>query len=176
MDAENQEIKQDDLSMEITDQECPVCHENSLTMKEIIRDINGFGIAHFLSMSCTKCGYYKSDIEADEERKPFSETIKIENENDLDIKIIKSAQAKVKFQRISEIKPTDTSNGYITTVKGLLNAEKKKLEELKEGEEDDSERKKIKNKIKKIGRILWGRDSLQITIEDPTGNSMVLRK
>ncbi|MBN1377529.1 ZPR1 zinc finger domain-containing protein [Candidatus Woesearchaeota archaeon] len=176
MDAENQEIKQDDLSMEITDQECPVCHENSLTMKEEVRDINGFGIAHFLSMSCTKCGYYKSDIEADEERKPFKETIKIENENDLDIKIIKSADATIKFQRISEIIPTDSSNGYITTVKGLLNAEKKKLEELKEGEEDDAERKKIKNKIKKIGRILWGRDSLQITIEDPTGNSVILRK
>ncbi len=176
MNAENQEIKQDDLSMEINDQECPVCHENSLTMKEVIRDINGFGIAHFLSMSCNKCGYFKSDIEADEERTPFKETIKIENENDLEIKIIKSAQATIKFQRISEIKPTDTSNGYITTIKDLLNTEKKKLDELKEGEEDQAEIKKIKNKIKKIGRVLWGRDSLQITIEDPTGNSLILRK
>ena len=107
-------------------------------------------------MDCTSCDYHMADVETDNAGKPVKYTLDIENENDLNIRIVKSSQAKIKVPRLIEITPGPVSSGYVTNVEGILNRIKKVIESLKE-DEDPAIRKKAKNQMKKIQRVLWGR-------------------
>jgi C4-type Zn-finger protein len=40
--------------------------------------------------------------------------------------------------------------------------------------EDDEDRKKAKNLLKKVQAALWGHDTIDIIIEDPEGNSAII--
>ena len=76
---------------------------------------------------------------------------------------------------IGDIQPGPTSNGYITNVEGILNRMAKQLEQIRDNEEEEEEsRKKAKNMIKKIHRVVWGQEKQRLIIEDPTGNSAII--
>ncbi len=66
------------------------------------------------------------------------------------------------------------ANGYVTNVEGLLTRAKKVLEQVRDTSDEEDERRKAKNLIKKIQDIMWGREELAITIEDPTGCSAII--
>lgn len=155
-------------------QPCPMCRNNTLTLTEFTRDVPFFGKVFLFSMNCSSCNYHKADVEPAEQREPSKYTIEISGEEDMKIRVVKSSSATVRIPRITTISPGESSNGYITNVEGLLSRVKKIIEHLRDEAEDKSERKKAKNMLKKIQDVMWGRDSLKITIEDPTGNSAII--
>ncbi len=158
---------------EIHGETCPVCFQKTLTLREQVMDIPYFGITHLFSMECSGCDYSMSDLEAEEERKPIKQSFTIETEADLNARVVKSASATIKIPRIATIESGANSDGYVTNVQGVLERVKKVIEELTE--DDDKEiAKKAKNQLKKIQRVLWGREIVTITIQDPTGNSAII--
>ena len=50
----------------------------------------------------------------------------------------------------------------------------KKIIESKRDDEDKSIRKKAKNQLKKIQKVIWGREKITLTITDPKGNSAIV--
>ena len=72
------------------------------------------------------------------------------------------------------IEPGPASSGYITNVEGVLNRIKHQIEQAKESEEDNEAKKKAKNMLKKLNRVMWGQEKLKIIIEDPSGNSAII--
>ena len=158
----------------LKDQTCPMCNKNTLTLTEQEREVPYFGNAFLFAMRCSNCGYKKSDVEAAEEREPAKYTFEIESEEDLQVRIVKSAQATVKLPRILTIEPGVASVGYITNMEGLLVRAKDVIEATRDSSVDEEEKKKAKKLIKKLMRVMQGRDKLKITIEDPTGNSAII--
>lgn len=157
----------------IDKQPCPMCHGNTLTLREMDREIPYFGKCFVFSMDCSMCEYHMADVEIESSGKPVKFSFDVESEEDLNTRVVKSSQAKIRIPRLVEIKPGPISNGYITNIDGILNRVKKVIE----GQRDDENpkvRKKAKNQLKKIQRVLWGREKLTIIIEDPTGNSAIL--
>ena len=63
---------------------------------------------------------------------------------------------------------------YITNVEGVLNRIKSAMEFLRDDAEDDEDKKKAKNALKKLQRIMWGQEPAVLTIEDPEGNSAII--
>jgi len=164
-----------DNGMEVLEgQPCPICLGKSLTLMEYKRDIPFFGPTFFFSMDCQKCGYHKADIEPEENKEPVKYTLEVSGEQDLKIRVVKSASAKIKIPFVGEIESTETSNGYVTNVEGIFNRIKKITEDIRDSSEDKAEQKKAKNILKKIGRILWGKDKAKLILEDPTGNSAII--
>jgi zinc finger protein len=153
---------------------CPICQNKTLTLYETSRDIPYFGKMYIFSMDCTSCKYHKADVEAEEHRDPVSVALEISSEEDMKIRVVKSGSATVKLPRIMTIEPGETSNGYITNVEGVLNRVKNMLESQKQEAEDKSDQKKLKNMIKKIQNVIWGHDKITLTLDDPTGNSMII--
>ncbi|MBN2367673.1 ZPR1 zinc finger domain-containing protein, partial [Candidatus Woesearchaeota archaeon] len=145
----------------------------TLTLREMDREIPYFGKCFIFSMDCSSCDYHMADVELDGDGKPVKYTIDVETEEDLKVRIIKSSQATVKIPRLVEITPGPVSNGYVTNVEGILNRVKKVIEDKKD-DEDPAVRKQAKNQLKKIQRVLWGRETISITITDPTGNSAII--
>ncbi|MEM4336922.1 MAG: ZPR1 zinc finger domain-containing protein [Candidatus Woesearchaeota archaeon] len=158
-------------------QECPVCHQKTCTLTETNRKIP-FGekevLVHLFSMTCNNCKYHTSDLEFEEKNEPVKYTLEVNSEEDLKIRIVKSAEATIKIPHIITIESGPQSQGYITNVEGLFNRVKHIIEQARDNAEDEEDRKKAKNLLKKIQNILWGREKQKIIIEDPTGNSAII--
>jgi len=155
-------------------QPCPMCHKKTLTLTELDRDVPYFGHVFLFSMNCSNCKYHKADIESSEQREPVKWTIEAQGDEDMKIRIVKSAHATLKIPHIMTIAPGPASNGYITNIEGVLNRVQKGIESARDSEEDPAAKKKAKNLLKKLQRVTWGKDKLKIIIEDPTGNSAII--
>ena len=158
----------------LSGQPCPMCSKNTLMLQEAERDIPYFGKVFLFSMSCENCQYHKADIESAEEREPSKYTLEIDSEEDMKIRVVRSSQATIKIPRITTITPGPASNGYVTNIEGIFNRVKNIVESQRDNEEDKEVRKKAKNMLKKIQKIMWGQEKIKITIEDPTGNSAIV--
>lgn len=159
---------------ELKNQPCPFCHEKKLTLTESEMDIPYFGKAFLFSMTCMACKYHKADIEAAEKHDPVKYTLEIDSEEDMKIRIVKSSEATIKIPHMVTITPGPAANGFITNVEGILRRVKHQIEEAKDGEEDKSARKKAKNMLKKLQKVMWGQEKLKLIIEDPSGNSAII--
>lgn len=154
---------------------CPFCNHNTMTLRQAERDIPYFGSVFIFSMDCEHCHYHKADLEMNaDENKPAKYSLLVESEDDLKIRVVKSSSATVKIAHIGSIEPGEAANGYVTNVEGILNRIKHQVETLKENSDDDLEKKKAKNILKKLQRILWGQESVKIVLDDPTGNSAII--
>jgi len=155
-------------------QPCPMCKSNSLTLTEDEREVPYFGKVYVFSMTCSNCKYHKADVETIEKQDPCKYSIEISGEKDMKIRIIKSSEATIKIPHMVSIEPGPASSGYITNVEGVLNRIKHQIEQAKESEEDNDAKKKAKNMLKKLNKVIWGQEKLKIIIEDPSGNSAII--
>jgi len=155
-------------------QQCPICGKKTLTLVEAERDVPFFGKVYLFSMDCSECDFHKADLETDNSGKPVKTTYEVTCEDDMKVRVIKSSSATVKIPRITTIEPGAASNGYITNLEGIFNRVKKQIENVRDSSDDKAEQKKAKNLLKKIRKIMWGEESIKVTIEDPNGNSAII--
>src|SRR3989344_3059966 len=159
---------------ELTGELCNLCNKKTLTLREEEIDIPLFGKVYVFSMECSSCGYKKSDIEPAEKKDPCKYALEISSEADLNIRIVKSGEATVKIPHIITIEPGPAANGYVTNVEGLLERVKSIIESTAESEDDPNVKKKAKNLIKKLNKVMVGREKLKIILEDKTGHSAII--
>ena len=158
----------------LENQPCPMCKNKTLTLVEDEKEIPYFGKVYVFSMSCSNCKYHKADVEAAESKEPCKYAVEINGGEDLKIRIVKSSEATVKIPHVVTIEPGPASSGYITNAEGIINRVKHQIETAKENEEDNDAKKKAKNLLKKLNKVLWGQEKLKIIIEDPSGNSAII--
>ena len=158
----------------LENQDCPMCMKKTLSLSEEEVDIPHFGPTFIFSMTCSSCKYHKSDVEATQIKEAARYELEIDGEEDINIKIVKSARATLKIPRIATVTPGPASEGYFSNVEGVLNRIKISIQQAKDNAEDNSDKKKAKNMLKKINRVIWGKEKLKIIIEDPTGNSAII--
>ncbi len=157
-------------------EQCPFCGKKTLTLREAEREIPYFGNIAIFSMTCEnqECAYHKADVEVLDKNDPIKATFKVESEDDLNVRVIKSSFAKITIPRVGSIEPGEASNGYITTIEGVINRIKTQIEKIRDLSEDNTEKKKAKNLLKKLTKVLMGHEELTIKLEDPTGNSAII--
>ena len=158
----------------LENQDCPMCMKKTLSLSEEEIDIPHFGPTFIFSMTCSSCKYHKSDVEATQLKEAARYELEVEGEDDMSIKIVKSSGATLKIPRIVTVTPGPASEGYFSNVEGVLNRVKTGVKQARDSAEDDSDKKKAKNMLKKINRVIWGKEKLKIILEDPTGNSAIL--
>lgn len=156
---------------------CPFCHNKSLTLRQAERKVDDYGYLITLSMACQSenCGYYKMDFESEPEKKAYKEDLEVNSEDMLPMEVIVSSQATVKIPRMATFEPSETSNGYLTTVEGLIKRFKKVQEDIRDSADDKSEKKKAKNAVKKLTKVLFGQESVKISLSDKSGVSAFLK-
>ncbi|MBD3361349.1 ZPR1 zinc finger domain-containing protein [Candidatus Woesearchaeota archaeon] len=158
----------------LSGQVCPMCMKKTLTLSETKMEVPYFGNVFIFSMNCSNCKYRKTDIEAEEQKEPCKYTFEVSNKKDLNVRVIKSAEATIKIPHIGVMEPGPASEGFISNIEGIINKFKKQIEQLRDTEEDPAAKKKAKNMIKKLQKVLWGNEKIKIIIEDPTGNSAII--
>lgn len=153
---------------------CPFCNQKTLTLTEAERDVPYFGKVYIFSMDCDSCDYHKADVESAEDHGPAKYTIEIDSEEDMKIRVVKSSTATVKIPHVGSIEPGEAANGYVTNIEGILTRMKEQVEALRDESEDRADVKKAKNIIKKLTKVIWGREKLKLIIDDPKGNSAII--
>jgi zinc finger protein len=157
-------------------QECPMCKEKTLVLTEHTAEVPYFGKMFIFAMTCSNqsCSYHKADVEFAEKKDPCQYTFEIQSEEDLKVRVVKSSEATVKIPHVGSIESGPASNGYVTNTEGIINRMKVMIEKMRDEAEDESDRKKAKNLVKKLQNVLWGREKLKIIINDPSGNSAII--
>ncbi|RMF55381.1 ZPR1 zinc finger domain-containing protein [Candidatus Woesearchaeota archaeon] len=158
----------------IEGQQCPMCKKPKLTLAEKEMEIPYFGKVFLFSMNCSECGYHKADVEPAEEQEPCKYELEISKEDDMKIRVVKSSEATVKIPHVGTISPGPSADGYVTNVEGIFQRIKEQIETIRDDAEEKSEKKKAKNLLKKITRIIWGQEKAKLILEDPTGNSAII--
>ena len=155
-------------------QPCPLCGQKTLILTERETEVPYFGKVLLFSMTCSSCRYHKADVEATEQKEPVKYEFEISSEDDMKVRVVKSSEATVKLPHIASITPGPASQGYVTNIEGILSRVKYQIESVKEMGEDEDDKKKAKNLLKKILNITWGKEKQRIIIEDPSGNSAII--
>ncbi|HZX44374.1 MAG TPA: ZPR1 zinc finger domain-containing protein [Candidatus Nanoarchaeia archaeon] len=153
---------------------CPICQQKTLTLTDAEKEIPYFGKVYLYSMDCSNCNYHKADVESVEQHEPAKYTFEVTKEEDMKVRVVKSSEATIKIPHITTITPGPASSGYVTNIEGILSRVKKQVEVARDTAEDDEDRKKAKNLVKKLINIMWGRQPQKIIIEDPSGNSAII--
>jgi zinc finger protein len=162
------------ITATMKDQQCPVCGKSALSLTEAESEVPFFGKLFLFSMTCSACKYHKADVEASDQKEACKYVFEVKGREDLQVRVIKSSEATVQFERVGSIEPGPASEGYITNVEGLIKRIKEQIEKVRDLEEDEEAKKKAKNLIKKLQNVLWGGEKLKITITDPSGNSAII--
>ena len=163
---------------EITGETCPVCMRPTLTLRESEQEVPYFGTMFVFSMSCTdpECGYAISDVEFADDQEPCRYDFEVSSEEDLNARVVKGSGATIRIGRIATIEPGGSPDGYVSTVEGVLLRLQSVLEEVRDTEDDADQRKRAKNQLKKLLKIMSGHESVTITILDPSGNSAIIHE
>jgi zinc finger protein len=163
---------------ELSGETCPLCLKKTLTLRESEQDVPYFGTMYVFSMTCTdqECGYSVSDVEFADEQEPCRYDFEVSCEADLNARVIKGSAATVRIGRIATIEPGASPDGYVSTIEGVLVRLQDVLEQVRDSEDDPDQRKRAKNQLKKILRILSGHEPVTITLLDPTGNSAIIHE
>ncbi|MBI2542422.1 ZPR1 zinc finger domain-containing protein [Candidatus Woesearchaeota archaeon] len=155
-------------------QACPLCREKTLILTERETEVPYFGKVLLFSMTCNSCKYHMADVEAADQKEPAKYEFEISREEDMEVRVVKSAQATVNLPHVASITPGPAAQGYVTNIEGILNRVKYQIETARDTAEDDEDRKKAKNLLKKILNITWGKEKQKLIIEDPSGNSAII--
>ena len=159
---------------ELKDQVCPFCNKKTLTLTETEIEIPPFGNVFIFSLQCSSCNAKQSDIEL-EKHQTNKQTIEIQTEKDLQIKIAKSSTATLKIPNFHlSLAPGPDADGFITNIEEILDKFYKIVESQRDTSEDNDERKKAKNLLKKIWKAKTSSLKFKIILEDQEGNSAIL--
>ncbi|MBW2994812.1 ZPR1 zinc finger domain-containing protein [Candidatus Woesearchaeota archaeon] len=159
----------------LENQPCPICREKKLTLVEEEIEIPFFGKTFVFSMECSACGFRKADVEAAEAKEPAKYTFEISSAKDMNVRIVKSSNAIVKFPQLKiTIEPGADAEGYVANVEKILNDIYERTKDIKENEEDSKKRKKAWKLMDKILDIKEGKEKTTLVIEDHTGNSAII--
>ncbi len=153
---------------------CPMCRQKSLALNEHETEVPYFGKVFLFSMTCASCKYHVADVEAIEQKEPSVYTFEISSTEDLKVRVVKSSNATVKIPHITTITPGPAAQGYVSNIEGIINRVKHAIEIARDSEEDNGQKQKAKNMLKKLFRVICGEEKLKIIIEDPTGNSAII--
>ena len=150
---------------------CPVCGSNTFRINSYIYEVPLFGKILLLEGKCSTCGYRYSDVKTIEQKKPKKIIVHVTGENELRYLILKSATAALKIKETGyEMVPGPASQGFITTIEGILFRFEEALNVIcSEGEHKDVCRKHREW----LTKAVEGREKFTLIICDFEGTSSV---
>ncbi|OYT59873.1 hypothetical protein B6U71_01940 [Euryarchaeota archaeon ex4484_178] len=157
----------------LMDAPCPICGRKSLIYRAEELDLPYFGKCLQTTIICKNCGFRHADVMMLEVHEPMEYKVKIKEEKDLYIKVVRSTSGTLMIPEIdAKLEPGPLSEAFITNVEGVLNRFVDILVQLMH---DTPEKKDdVLEILRKIGYIKHGRMEATLIIQDPLGNSAII--
>ncbi len=153
---------------------CPACGSGELEITDYLYDAPLVGLLLLSSGKCSVCGYKYSDIRMAEGGEPERVEVRVEGAEDLDILVIKSSTATLEMPELGvKITPGPASQGFITTIEGILRRVLEVLEVL--CEDPSTSREECARRREELEKAVRGEKPFTLVIVDPDGASKVVR-
>ena len=137
----------------------------------LTKDIPHFGKVLILTTKCGNCGFKHNDVFNVEIKEPTSYKMRVEEEKDLNVRVIRSSSCTVIIPELGiKIEPGSYSQGFISNVEGIL----ERMEGvLKSQLEVQTGRKleRVKKLLQRIEKMRNGKEKFTLILKDPFGNS-----
>lgn len=154
------------------DIDCPVCNKRIPT-DEYLYEIPLLGKIILSSGECPSCKYIYRDVRMADSRGSQILKYKVRSIDDLGTVVIRASSASIYIPELKvSINPGAASQGFITTVEGVLERVVEVMNLLKEDPELD--KKSWEERMKKLSKALEGKLEFTLVIEDPEGVSRII--
>ena len=152
---------------------CPMCFENSLTISIYENSYPVIGKATFIGEKCLKCGYKHNQTLTQNKGKKIYK-LKINNLDDLKVKILKSKGGKISFSNIEiEVESLGDKNDFITNVEGVIKRFIQNSKLFLNSLENKNEISKTKKIIEDLEMVLKGQKKTTLILKDKLGESFI---
>jgi zinc finger protein len=153
---------------------CPLCNEKRLKVSMYQYKMPLVGPVVLITGKCGSCGYKFVDVRTLESKGKQRIEFKVENEQDLNTLILRSSSATLIIPELNaEISPGPISQGFLTTVEGVLQRFKNIISFLCKDIKNEKERIECEERLKMLEEMLQGKRKFTIIIEDPEGLSRI---
>lgn len=124
-------------------------------------------------VSCLSCGYRHADVVTLETREPTRYTLKVESEEDMLIRVVRSGSARIEIPELGiKITPGLNSEGYVSNVEGVLERIEDVLVMM--GSWKDGKGEMAGKLLTRLKKIKTGKEAVHLIIEDSAGNSAII--
>ncbi len=151
---------------------CPRCGEE-IVISEYLYNAPLVGMVILASSKCDRCGYTYRNVRAAESLGPQRLKLYVDDPDDLNILVVRASSASIYIPEFGiSIEPGPASEGFITTVEGILNRILNVLKILARDEEVDP--RKLSKVESDLRNALEGRRAFTLIIRDPDGVSRII--
>ncbi len=152
---------------------CPACGKKTLRTVIVEKDLPHFGRAVIVTSRCSSCGYTHTDVMELEDRGHKVLRLYVDDPKKLNALVVRSASSTVRIPELDlELHPGPFSNGFITTVEGILDRFESAARKVVPETED--ERKALDLALQEIRDAREGKKRFTLEIEDPRGVSGII--
>lgn len=151
---------------------CPICREEYLLSGYII-NLPLIGRVILSSGKCESCGYNYKDYRLAEIQEPRRLKLSVNSLEDLNSIVVRAGTASIKIPELGiVISPGPHSQGFITTVEGILVKVKSVMMMLRNDSSVNKER--WNNKLDLLNKAMGGLIRFTLIIDDPEGVSVII--
>ncbi|NPA76301.1 MAG: ZPR1 zinc finger domain-containing protein [Candidatus Diapherotrites archaeon] len=152
---------------------CPACGKKTLRTVIVEKELPRFGRAVLVTSKCSACGYTHTDVMELEDRGHKKLRILVDDPKKLNALVVRSAGATVRIPEFDlEMLPGPFSNGFITTVEGVLDRFESAAEKIVPESEEEKDAKETA--LREIREAKDGKRQFTLEIDDPRGVSGII--
>ena len=152
---------------------CPCCNTEIEYLYKT-ENIPYFSDILIISAVCPSCGYKFVDTQLLKHNDPARYTVKVETEDDLAIRVVRSMSASIEIPELGvRIDPGPTCQGFVSNVEGVLDRIASVVNmTFRWG--TDEEKANATALLAEIARVKTGNFPVTLILEDPSGNSGII--
>jgi zinc finger protein len=152
---------------------CPCCNTEIEYLYKT-ENIPYFSDILIISAVCPACGYKFVDTQLLKHGDPARYTVKIEAEDDLAIRVVRSMSASIEIPELGvRIDPGPVCQGFVSNVEGVLDRIVTVVNMALRGGTDE-EKENATALLVDIARVKAGNFPVTLILEDPSGNSGII--
>ena len=152
---------------------CPCC-KTEIEYIYQTENIPYFSDILIISAICSSCGYKYVDTQLLKDNEPVRYELKIESEEDLAIRVVRSMSASLEIPELgARIDPGPACQGFVSNIEGVLD----RIEHVVKGAlnwGNETEQENARLLLGQIMAIKCGSFPITLILEDPRGNSAIV--
>lgn len=154
---------------------CPICKSDNTTALQRPLDIPNFPNHYLFTFKCNDCQFRHNDFFSIDPQDPKRLSYVAKGKEDWTTKIVRSGSATINVPLLGAlIEPGPSSEGRITNIEGIIRDIREKVVFLAQNSDTLEERENAANMLVTIDRLLAQFGEIEVIIDDPMGNSLIL--
>jgi len=154
---------------------CPLCNANTLQIRETVYEVPHMGKVLIVSYRCGRCGYSHCDIFSLDKREPVRYEYRVDREDDLSVRVIRSRTARIRIPELGIIiDPGPQAEIFISNIEGVLTRIEELTKRMMLLSEDEEVKKRCTETLELVEKAKKGQLPFTLIIEDPLGISTIV--